>query len=88
VEVGAKEGLRVVVVEQLHHLPESGEGERSGRGVGLKELLEESIPVLSGSARRAGVELEGSGWAGKTVNVGRVLGRWFRFGEGEWATQG
>ncbi|KAK3319124.1 hypothetical protein B0H66DRAFT_558840 [Apodospora peruviana] len=44
--------------------------------------LSEPVPILSGSARRVGPVggLEESGsWAGRTVDVRRVLGRWFRF---------
>ncbi|KAK4134572.1 hypothetical protein BT67DRAFT_421194 [Trichocladium antarcticum] len=81
VEAGRRGGLRVVVAEQ------SGAGRCGG---GLQALLGERVPVLSGGARRAaGLELrlqgpEGSGWARRTADVGRVLGRWFRFRDGEW----
>ena len=55
-------------------------------------MLAEKVPVLSGSARRTtGLDFgggvgqgEGSGWAGRTLEVEKVLGRWFRFGVGEW----
>jgi hypothetical protein len=65
-EAGRRVGLGVVVVESR------GSGSQQGM---MAEVLGERVPVLSGSARR---EL---GWAGKTVDVGRVLGRWFRFRE-------
>jgi hypothetical protein len=101
VEGALGSGLRVVVVEEEeeeeeHPLHPRGQGggdddgpaAAAGQGQGLKELLEERVPVLSGSGvRRVGGELEGSGWAGKTVGVGRVLGRWFRFREGGWAAR-
>jgi hypothetical protein len=61
-----------------------GQGEREEKeGEDDGEVLRERVPVLSGSARRGAEE---SGWAGKTVDVGRVLGRWFRFRQwsGEW----
>ncbi|KAK3902177.1 hypothetical protein C8A05DRAFT_44349 [Staphylotrichum tortipilum] len=69
VEAGRRAG-RVVVVE---------EGALAG-GLGLKEILGEGVPVLGG--RAGGADLEG--WKGRTVEVGRVLARWFRFGEGRW----
>ncbi|KAH6632380.1 hypothetical protein F5144DRAFT_533867 [Chaetomium tenue] len=75
VEAGRREGVGVVVVE----------GGRLGVGMTMGEALAEGVPVLSGGGRKVGGELEGSGWVGKTVGVGRVLGRWFRFREGEWA---
>jgi hypothetical protein len=101
VEGALGSGLRVVVVEEEeeeeeHPLHPRGQGggdddghaAAAGQGQGLKELLEERVPVLSRSGvRRVGGELEGSGWAGKTVGVGRVLGRWFRFREGGWAAR-
>jgi hypothetical protein len=90
VEGALGEGFRVVVVEEekLSHSRGQGDNDSPAAGQGLKELLEERVPVLSGSSvRRVGGELEGSGWVGKTVGVGRVLGRWFRFREGEWAVK-
>ena len=92
VEGALGEGFRIVVVEGEHPLHSTGQGgDDDGLGAepsGMKELLEERVPVLSGSGvRRVGGELEGSGWAAKTVGVGRVLGRWFRFREGEWAAK-
>ncbi|KAL2255726.1 hypothetical protein VTK26DRAFT_2806 [Humicola hyalothermophila] len=53
---------------------------------GMEEVLAEQVPVLSGSARRAtGLGSEGAGgWAGRTLEVEKVLGRWFQFGVGEW----
>ncbi|KAH6856017.1 hypothetical protein B0I37DRAFT_395850 [Chaetomium sp. MPI-CAGE-AT-0009] len=92
VEAGKRAGVGVVVVEG----PVSGPrpaglaGGEEGLGLGrmtMGEVLAEGVPVLSGGGRRAGGELEGSGWAGKRVGVGRVLGRWFRFREGEWAVR-
>lgn len=53
-------------------------------GSDSEELLAERMPILSGSARRAGPGLDESGWTGKTADVRRVLGRWFRFQPGEW----
>ncbi|KXH52236.1 hypothetical protein CSIM01_12246 [Colletotrichum simmondsii] len=53
------------------------------RGAGGHEdftsLLRDDAPVLSGSSRRS----EGV-WMGRTVEVRRVLGRWFCFQTGRW----
>ncbi|KAK4144522.1 uncharacterized protein C8A04DRAFT_11406 [Dichotomopilus funicola] len=83
VEAGRREGIGVVVIEER--------GVETGKGlVGMKVLLTERVPVLGGLERRAGGavgERDGkgrTGWAEKTVDVRRVLGRWFRFREGPW----
>jgi hypothetical protein len=34
--------------------------------------------------RRAGLESEDGGWSGRTVEVERILGRWFKFRKGDW----
>ncbi|KAK0715487.1 hypothetical protein B0H67DRAFT_580816 [Lasiosphaeris hirsuta] len=57
---------------------------REGGAAGLDELLAERLPVLSGSVRRTGPDLAGGGWTGRTVDVKRVLARWFRFQPGNW----
>lgn len=48
-------------------------------GRGIDDVLGEKVPVLS-----AGGIVKREGWAGKTVEVRRVLGRWFRFEELDW----
>ncbi|KAK2058314.1 hypothetical protein LY76DRAFT_593376 [Colletotrichum caudatum] len=46
----------------------------------FKAVLQDDVPVLSGSSRRGD---EGV-WAGRTVKVKQALGRWFRFQAGQW----
>jgi hypothetical protein len=84
VEAGRRAGLGVLVVEGAAAV-DPGDCARQKEGRGMEGLLEERVPVLSGSARRTGGDLEGSGWAGKTVQLGRVLGRWFHFRTGPWS---
>ena len=50
----------------------------------LEELLQEIVPILKGGARRPGLAFEEGAWSGRTVEVGRVLGRWFRFQRAQW----
>ncbi|KAI1367300.1 hypothetical protein F5Y08DRAFT_73246 [Xylaria arbuscula] len=50
----------------------------------LEELLQETVPILKGGARRLGLKFEEGAWSGRTVEVGRVLGRWFRFQRMQW----
>jgi hypothetical protein len=48
-------------------------------------LLGEPVPILSGGARRLGPHSEeGGAWTGRTVEIGRILGRWFRFERARW----
>lgn len=74
VEAAARAGMRAVVVEPRGF----------GDEVELGEVLGEEVPVLSGGgARRTGLAGRGGGgWAGRTVEVRRVLARWFDFREG------
>lgn len=48
------------------------------------KVWEQRVPMLNGSVRRVGLESEEGGWSGRTVEVGRILGRWFKFGRGNW----
>ncbi|SPQ25437.1 8a0f07e9-1128-43eb-b98c-dbc46df36b2c [Thermothielavioides terrestris] len=69
VEAGRRARLGVVVVEQQQQRQQQRPpvGLEQGGALLTKEaLLEERVPVLSGSARRAGGGLQGTGWAGKT----------------------
>lgn len=75
VEAGWRGRWEVVVIEERK---DEEEEERS-------KVWEQRVPILSGSVRRAGMENEDGGWSGRTVEVGRILGRWFRFGRGDWS---
>ncbi|KAF6815345.1 hypothetical protein CSOJ01_03608 [Colletotrichum sojae] len=72
VEAASRTGYRPVLVE-----PKGAGGHES-----FGAVLHDDAPVLSGSSRRH----EG-GWTGRTVEVRRVLGRWFRLQEGRWDIQ-
>jgi hypothetical protein len=76
VETARRIGFQAVAVEPQTY------GE-----VCMEDLLAERMPILSGSARRAGPDLEGSGWTGRTVDVRSVLKRWFQFRHGDWDLQ-
>jgi hypothetical protein len=52
------------------------------KGKQLMKVWEEKVPMLNGSVRRAGLESEDGGWSGRTVEMGRIFGRWFKFGVG------
>ncbi|KAI0396700.1 hypothetical protein F5Y17DRAFT_77781 [Xylariaceae sp. FL0594] len=70
-----------LVFEPRRHSP-------SAPSPSLEEVLREPVPILSGGARRLGPHAEdGSAWTGRTVEIGRVLGRWFRFERAHWDTQ-
>ncbi|EFQ36197.1 hypothetical protein CGRA01v4_08123 [Colletotrichum graminicola] len=68
-EAARRTGFKPVVVEP------KGAG---GHG-DFKAVLQDDVPVLSGSSRRD----EGV-WTGRTVKAKQVLGRWFRFQTGQW----
>ncbi|CAL3971381.1 unnamed protein product [Diplocarpon coronariae] len=77
VEAGKRSGRCVVVVEEkTRDFGNDGQGGRVAWG--------ERLPILNGSVRRPGLESEDGAWSGRTVEVGRVLGRWFAFKRGEW----
>ncbi|KAH7370379.1 hypothetical protein BKA65DRAFT_589725 [Rhexocercosporidium sp. MPI-PUGE-AT-0058] len=93
VEAGGRGERMVVVLEEREGSAvtagdDDEEGrEREGRREGRKTGWEERLPMLNGSVKRVGLESEDGGWSGRTVEVGRVLGRWFRFEKGEWDHQ-
>lgn len=44
--------------------------------------LAEEVPVLNASVVRAGGDLDDAVWTSRKVTLERVLGRWFKYGEG------
>lgn len=63
------------------------EGDEDGQQVEHKlgrKAWDDKVPMLKGSVRRVGFESKDSAWSGRTIEVGRVLARWFKFGRGEW----
>jgi len=78
VEAGLRSRRQVAIVEEKN---ESGEVDEDSEG------LDERVPILSGSARRAGLESDGGGWSGRTVEVGRILSRWFVFKKEYWSKE-
>ncbi|KAI0872948.1 hypothetical protein GGS24DRAFT_414324 [Hypoxylon argillaceum] len=50
----------------------------------LEDLLQETVPILNGGARSLGPGSEEGAWTGRTVEVGRILGRWSRFQKAQW----
>lgn len=72
IETAKSNGQRLVLAESRAL---SGGGEFEGSGSG-GESWKEEVPLLSGSVRFGG---EDRVWAGKRVEVERVVGRWCRF---------
>ncbi|ROV99495.1 hypothetical protein VMCG_06296 [Cytospora schulzeri] len=92
VEAARRTGFRAVVVNHPRRPPVRSEGggvgAEDGGGnerAGAEEwLLAEEVTVLSASARKVGADLDDAAWTGRKVTLGRVLGRWFRYGKGDW----
>jgi hypothetical protein len=78
------------LVELAHHLSWQAlviEPRRDTRATPLEGVLRETVPIVSGlngGARWLGPDSEDGVWSGRTVEVGRVLGRWFRFQRALW----
>jgi hypothetical protein len=86
-EAGWRNERKIVVLEE-RKIDDGDEG-LGGLGEGNVErktwrCWQERVPILNGSVRRAGLESEDGSWSGRTVEMGRILGRWFRFGRGDW----
>jgi hypothetical protein len=80
-------------MDDLHRNPEDDamtEDSRTEAGTRNREknadhqVWQQRMPMLHGSTRRAGLGSADEGWSGRTVEVGAVLGRWFRLGKGDW----
>lgn len=91
VEAARRCGFRAVVVDDPRvcavRAPSDGSEDQS-EGAEREEsvsLLDEEVPLLSASVVRAGGDLDDAAWTGRKVALGRVLGRWFRYREGDWA---
>jgi hypothetical protein len=91
VEAGWRGQWEVVVVEERKvdegddlELGDLGMGEGESGERDRQKVWAQRMPMLNGSVRRAGMESEYGGWSGRTVEVGRILGRWFRFAKGDW----
>jgi hypothetical protein len=63
VEAAVRNGFRAVVIDPL-----GGGGYDT-----LEQMMSERVPMLDGAL----VKNDGS-WSGRTVDIGRVLGRWFK----------
>lgn len=87
VEAGWRTQQRVIVVEARNDdEPMAGVEDDSEQAnhKPIRKVWEDKVPMLNGSVRRAGFESEDSAWSGRTIEVGRVFARWFKFGRGEW----
>lgn len=93
VEAARRVGFRAVVVDPPRAVLQA-EDDAGAQGTGdvarvenetEQTVLSEDVPVLSASARRAGADLDEADWTGRTVTLARVLGRWFRYRQGDWA---
>lgn len=51
---------------------------------GMVSGWEEEVPMLNGGAWKGKTGESEGGWSGRSVEVGRVIGRWFRFVKGNW----
>jgi hypothetical protein len=82
VETAEQLGWQLVLIEPPNLLDED---EDASDGVDrFADLLAERTPMLSGGSRKAGLGSDGGGWSGRTVEIGRVMSRWFRFQRGAW----
>lgn len=88
VEAARRTGFGAVVVD-APMFAAGEEEDRLAEGIGNVAaglaMLEEEVPLLSGSVARAGGDFDEAAWTGRKVSVDRVLGRWFRYKEGEWS---
>jgi len=91
VEAGWKGERRIIVIEERKKEGDAGvdggdgaeESDQPTRKPGWK-VWGQRVPMLNGSVRRTGFESEDSAWSGRTIEVGRIFARWFKFGRGDW----
>ncbi|KAI1401182.1 hypothetical protein F4819DRAFT_459088 [Hypoxylon fuscum] len=74
IELAHRLSWQAVVVEPNKHNSVSA----------FEDVLKEHVPFLSGGGRRPGPDSEEGAWTGRTVEVGRVMKRWFGFQRGPW----
>ncbi|TAQ87547.1 hypothetical protein B7494_g4126 [Chlorociboria aeruginascens] len=98
VDAGYRAGRRIVLLEERGGEEDGGLGvveEKIGNEEGdgdedqdedkrLWKGWEEKVPMLNGTVRRIGLENEDDGYSGRTVEIGRVIGRWFTLVPGCW----
>lgn len=96
VEAARRSGFGAVLVDvpRVDVQDDEGDGSQSlddGDHVGVSDgnvaeesMLAEEVPVLSASVVRAGGDLDDTAWTSRKVTLARVLGRWFRYREGDW----
>lgn len=89
VETASRLGWSLVVIEPVPKTTPRTDDDPDAEDLvqqkdGFEDLLEEKLPILSGSVRRGGLDLEEGGWSSRTVEVGRVISRWFGFQRGVW----
>ncbi|KAI1432212.1 hypothetical protein GGR50DRAFT_621632 [Xylaria sp. CBS 124048] len=77
VELTHRLSWQTLLVEPRH-------GPHSSGTSPLDEILRETVPILSGGVRRLGLHSEDGAWTGRTVEIGRVLSRWFSFQKAQW----
>lgn len=89
IEAAKRTGFWAVVVDSPMIAAGEDEEERLAEGTGSVvaglAMLEEEVPLLSGSVARAVGDFDEAAWTGRKVTVDRILGRWFRHKEGEWS---
>ena len=98
VEAGWRGGMRVLALEEklMRGVEEvdmamEGQGEEELNPDGspavrdpAMEVWNERVPMLNGSVRRAGLDSKDGAWSGRTIEVGRILSRWFKFSKIDW----
>jgi hypothetical protein len=74
-------------LEEIYGLNDGGELESANRleynQSQQNGIFRKRLPMLNGSSRTDGNNAEAATWSGRTVEVGIVLKRWFRFTEEE-----